>query len=308
MTSQVTSPGARWLPRLARAATTAGTACALVLSGALASPATATHDSRLIRFSQAGPSANASSIVSRTAAADRHNWPGHPGRRLVLYRVQRGDSATGLAVRFHAWTAELRAINHLGPTAQLLVGQRIRIPVVIAAERRAHPRPPHRARPHRKTGPTKQPGHRTKPPRPKPWRQADASREQVRRIIVRTARRHQVDPHLALAIAWQESGWQQRRRSSAGAIGAMQVLPGTGQWMSLYVDRPLNIYSLRDNVTAGVVLVKVLRGHTSHRGTIAAYYQGLGALQKRGVYPSTRTYLRNVLALERLLRRGWDPL
>jgi soluble lytic murein transglycosylase-like protein len=117
-----------------------------------------------------------------------------------------------------------------------------------------------------------------------------------------------VDPHLALAIAWQESGWQQRRRSSAGAIGAMQVLPSTGRWMTLYVDRRLNVYSLRDNVTAGVVLVKVLRNHTSRRGAVAAYYQGLGALQKRGVYPSTRTYLRNVLALERRLRRGWNPI
>jgi soluble lytic murein transglycosylase-like protein len=130
----------------------------------------------------------------------------------------------------------------------------------------------------------------------------------VRRLLVLTARRRGVDPHLALAIGWQESGWQQRRRSSAGAIGVMQVLPGTGRWMSLYVDRRLNVYSLRDNVTAGVMLVKVLRRHTSHRGTIAAYYQGLGAMQKRGVYPSTRRYLTSVLALERRLRRGWSPL
>jgi LysM repeat protein len=301
VTTQVTSPGATRLPRLARAVTAAGTAGLLVLSGALTSAAaTATPSTRV-------------SEAPRAATAGSHGWPGHPGRRLVNHRVQRGDTATGLAVRFHAWTAELLALNHLGPSSPLVVGRRIRIPVVVAATRRAHQHSTQHAARHPTRHPTKHPTrhpaqHRTKPARPKPWRQADASREQVRRVIVRTARRHHVDPHLALAIAWQESGWQQRRRSSAGAIGAMQVLPSTGRWMSLYVDRRLNIYGLRDNVTTGVVLVKVLRGHTSRRGTIAAYYQGLGALQKRGVYPSTRRYLRNVLALDRLLRRGWDPL
>ncbi len=301
MTTQATSPGAGRLSRLARAATAAGTAGVLVLGGALTTVASA------------APSARSGSELARTAGAGGHGWPGHPGRRIRLYRVQRGDTATGLAVRFHAWTAELRALNHLGPSAPLLVGQRIRIPVVVAAARRAHQHPAKHPAKHPTRHPTRHPvkhpaRHRPKPSRPKPWRQADASRQQVRRVIVRTARRHRVDPHLALAIAWQESGWQQRRRSSAGAIGAMQVLPSTGRWMSLYVDRRLNVYSLRDNVTTGVVLVKMLRGHTSRRGTIAAYYQGLGALQHRGVYPSTRRYLRNVLALDRLLRRGWDPL
>jgi LysM repeat protein len=315
--SRATPAGARRLPRLARSVLAAGTAGALVLAGLLTSPATAT------------PSARVGSGLSATVASHPHGWPGHPGRRIVVYRVKRGDSATGLAVRFHAWTAELLALNHLGPRSRLLVGERIRIPVVVAAARRAHPHRPHRVRHHRSRHPaahhtrhharhhtrhktrhpaTHSPGHRARPPRPKPWRQADVSRQQVRRVIVHTARRHRVDPHLALAISWQESGWQQRRRSSAGAIGAMQVLPSTARWMSLYVDRPLNVYGLPDNVTAGVVLIKVLRGHTSRRGTVAAYYQGLGALQKRGVYPSTRRYLRNVLALYRLLRRGWDPL
>ncbi|QWZ06339.1 LysM peptidoglycan-binding domain-containing protein [Nocardioides panacis] len=71
-------------------------------------------------------------------AADPHRWPGHPGRRLVGYTVRRGDTATGLAVRFHAWTRELRSLNHLGRHGRLYAGERIRIPVVVAAARRAH--------------------------------------------------------------------------------------------------------------------------------------------------------------------------
>jgi soluble lytic murein transglycosylase-like protein len=112
---------------------------------------------------------------------------------------------------------------------------------------------------------------------------------------------------VALAISWQESGWQQRRTSSTGAVGAMQIMPGTGRWMSSYVDRRLNIYSLRDNVTAGVVLFKVLRGQASWRGSIAAYYQGLGAVRSHGLYPSTRRYTRSVAHLYRRLQRGWRP-
>jgi soluble lytic murein transglycosylase-like protein len=126
-------------------------------------------------------------------------------------------------------------------------------------------------------------------------------------VIVRTARRHHVDPHLALAVAGQESGWQQHRISGAHAVGAMQVLHGTARWMSLYVGRRLNVYSLRDNVTAGVVLLRVLDREASYRGAIASYYQGLGSVRRHGMYPSTRAYTHDVVALHRRLRRGWNP-
>ena len=114
-------------------------------------------------------------------------------------------------------------------------------------------------------------------------------------------------PSLALAVAWQESGWRQRRVSAAGAVGVMQVLPATGRWMSLYVGRRLNVYGLGDNIEAGVVLVRLLRGETSLRRAVGAYYQGLGSVRRRGLYPSTRHYVRNVLALDRRLRHGWRP-
>jgi len=252
----------------------------------------------------------------RLASAHRPRWPGHPGRALVRYRVRPGDTASGLAVRFHAWTRELRAVNHLGRHPRLLVGERIKIPVVLAAVRKARAHRTHHHSAHRPAHhPVRRVTHRaphrggrhTAHPRPKPWRHADASRTTVRRYVVRSARRHGVEPNLALAISWQESGWQQRRISSAGAIGAMQVMPATGRWMSLTVGRKLNIYGLGDNVTAGVSLIDLLRGETSERRAVAAYYQGLGAVQRRGLYPSTKVYVRNVLALRHRLRHGWDP-
>ena len=287
----------RWLRRLTRTLTTAlcaTTAGAVLVTGAPVTPVAQTATTTVQARVRTASAARSVPVV----AARR--WPGHPGRRLLVHRVHRGDTATGLAVRFHAWTAELVALNHLGRHGALFVGERITIPVVVAAARR-HQHVPRHHRTHHRVHQV----HRIR--QHHPWRHADASRAEARRQIVRTARRCGVNPRLALAVAWQESGWQQRRRSSAGAIGAMQVMPGTGRWMSIYAGRRLHLYDLHDNVLAGVLLLRVLRSQTTWRRTVAGYYQGLGSVRHPGPYPSTRRYTRQVLATYRRLGRGWRP-
>ena len=140
------------------------------------------------------------------------------------------------------------------------------------------------------------------------WQHPDRDREKVRRVIAGAARHHDVDPQLALAIAWQESGWQMGVVSSAHAIGAMQVLPSTARWMEHYAGRRLRLHRLGDNATAGVLLLRVLSRHT-HRRThkIGAYYQGLGAVREHGLYAETRTYVRNVVAIKERLEDGRPP-
>ena len=69
-----------------------------------------------------------STVVVAPAHADHAQLP--DDRRLVPYVVRPGDTASSLAVRFHAWTAELVAYNHLGRDGTLRVGERIVIPVV----------------------------------------------------------------------------------------------------------------------------------------------------------------------------------
>jgi len=250
------------------------------------------------------------SVAPPTASADDRPLP--PGRKPTSYVVKPGDTATGLAVRFHAWTAELISHNHLGPSAMLRVGDRIEIPVVRAAvrkdrQRQAHPRK-HRAKKHT-TREHRARKHQARKHRPAERRHhADPSRAHVRRIIVATARRHGVNPTLALAISWQEAGWQMHHVSSANAIGAMQVLPTTGTWMSLYAGRPLHLRNTRDNVLAGVLLLDVLDSMTrTSRHQIAAYYQGLGSVREHGLYDETRHYLRNVRAIQHRLERGLSP-
>jgi hypothetical protein len=220
--------------------------------------------------------------VAAPARADHERLPA--GRTPVSYVVQPGDTASGLAVRFHAWTAEILAHNHLGGAGRLRVGQEIVIPVVRTS------------------------GSQDDDRASATWQHPDGDREKVRRVIAGAARRHDVDPHLALAVAWQESGWQMGVVSHARAIGAMQVLPSTGRWMEHYAGRPLDLRRLGDNAKAGVLLLRVLATHTERRAhKIGAYYQGLGAVRRHGLYDETRTYVRNVEAIKRRLEDGRPP-
>lgn len=225
-------------------------------------------------------------LTSQPAAADDGALP--PGRHIEHYTVRDGDTASGLAVRFRAWTAELISHNHLGSGAGMRVGQRLEIPVVTAAA--ASP-----------TGKT-----RSRAPEASP--SAGPSREAVRAEIVRAARFYGVNPRLALAVSWQEAGWQMHHVSSAGAIGAMQVLPTTGDWMEYYAGRSLDLRTLRDNAAAGVLLLGVLHDMTDNRtDQIAAYYQGVGAVREHGLYDESRGYVANVRAIKDRLDRGQPP-
>jgi soluble lytic murein transglycosylase-like protein len=230
-------------------------------------------------------------LTSAPAEARGRPWPGHPDRTLVGHVVRPGETATGLAVRFHAWTRELVALNRLGRDATLRVGERIRIPVVVSAARKHRVAAPAPAAP-------APPPSRAEQLRAQGWRHWRMTRDQVRQALAHEARRLGVPVKLALAVGWQESGWHQPLRSSAGALGVMQVLPGTGLWMSLYAGRPLDLRETHDNITAGVTLLRVLLDETrTTRRAVAAYYQGLGAVRRHGLYPDSRHYVRSVLAV-----------
>jgi LysM repeat protein len=196
------------------------------------------------------------------------------------YVVRPGDSLYAIAARFHVAPRTIVRANHLPRSLIVVLGQRLAIP------RRVHVRTtaPRRsvAGPHMFTG-------RSVPP---PWK--------VAAIIRATAGRWGVDHHLALAIAWQESGFNQRWVSATGAVGAMQVEPYTGNFVSTYlVHRHLDLYDAQDNATAGVALLAVLlrETHGNQRKAVAGYYQGLASVQSRGMFADTKAYVRNVLAL-----------
>jgi len=131
------------------------------------------------------------------------------------------------------------------------------------------------------------------------------SKARVRMLLVRTAKRIGVDPSLVLAVAYHESGFQQRVVSPVDAIGVMQVLPSTGRVLGNAYGRRLDLLRTEDNVLAGVLLLKQLVRATGRADlALAGYYQGLGSVHAHGMLPQTRTYIRNVTALRARFRRA----
>lgn len=124
------------------------------------------------------------------------------------------------------------------------------------------------------------------------------SKDEMKALVAQTARDMGVDPALALAVAYQESGFNHASVSPANAIGTMQVIPSSGDWASDLVGRELNLLDPRDNVTAGVAILRQLVKVAPDLPTaIAGYYQGLAGVQRNGMYPDTRRYVANVQTL-----------
>ncbi|HEX4977382.1 MAG TPA: transglycosylase SLT domain-containing protein [Nocardioides sp.] len=318
------TPVRRWLRRATAGTTTAGL-LALALPAVTATSGGETGPEPATTAPAARPPAAEAPAAQPPAARApglrpvAHHKP-HPNRTMKRYRVRPGDTPSGIAVRYHAWTAQLMRLNH---TRTLYVGDVIVIPVVTEAARACTRHRHHRTNVggHARHRPAARAGagrHRADA-RPRAaraphhvrharhWHHREASRSAVRAAIVRAAQRHGVSPSLALAVAWQEAGWQHDRVSPAGAIGAMQVLPGTGRWMSTMVGRRLNIKDLYDNVTAGVVLLRWLRDEARPRYAVAGYYQGLAGVRRHGMYRSTERYVDNVMALRKRIADGWNP-
>jgi soluble lytic murein transglycosylase-like protein len=123
------------------------------------------------------------------------------------------------------------------------------------------------------------------------------SREQMKSIVADTARRMGVDPSLALAFAYQESGFDQRAVSPANAIGTMQVIPTSGEWASDLVGRKLNLLDPYDNATAGVAIIRqLIRTSKDLDNAVAGYYQGQYSVSKYGMYDDTKAYVAAIKA------------
>lgn len=216
----------------------------------------------------------------------------------TTYTVRAGDTLGAIALRHHTSVAAIARASGISARALIHPGQKLRLP----------------ARATKATSSSAVPDTFNGVKYPRAVAQAAArnrttlarhsvpSRSETKAMIIRTARRHGVDTRLALAVAYQESGWNQRAVSPANAVGVMQVIPQAGQWASTLVGRRLDLLKAQDNITAGVVILRALGRSTDGTDeTVAAYYQGLGALQKHGMYSDTKVYVRAVLSLRRTM-------
>jgi LysM repeat protein len=239
---------------------------------------------------------------------------------LRVHVVRAGDTMWGIAQRYKVSLSALLSANHLSASSYIYVGQRITLPGA-PAQQSSSPAPAAKPAPKPAAKPTASSSPKPTPspaPQPTPAQTAAAlararavaaskaklaamtvpTRTETADLIRATATRHGVDPKLALAIGWLESGWYQRAVSPTNAVGVMQVMPDTGRWASQLAGRTLDLYDVRDNITAGVLVLRALQTLAdSEDQALAAYYQGLYSVRTKGLYTDTKAYVANVKAI-----------
>lgn len=109
---------------------------------------------------------------------------------------------------------------------------------------------------------------------------------QTAQMIKEEAKRQGVPEHFALAVAYVESGINPNTRNSwAGAIGVLQVMPGTARQF----DPTLTKEQMRDpriNIPLGIAYLKLALNKTGNNlhSTAAKYEAGLYSRRTRSVY------------------------
>ena len=123
----------------------------------------------------------------------------------------------------------------------------------------------------------------------------------LRSTFIRFSRLVGVPSDLAMALAWQESGWQRNKVSSTRAVGVMQLMPDTVDFVctQLLGIKPLDPRDPIANIRMGTRFVRYLldaNGGNVDRA-LASYYQGLRSVREHGMLDETRQFVANVKAL-----------
>ena len=121
------------------------------------------------------------------------------------------------------------------------------------------------------------------------------SAAEVKPIIDREATRHNLDARLVQAVVEAESAYSPCAVSPVGAMGLMQLMPGTAE--SLQVSDP---YDPNQNITAGTQYLKQMleRYGGDVSKALAAYNAGPGRVDAAGGIPSipeTQEYVRKIM-------------
>ncbi|MBD1541665.1 LysM peptidoglycan-binding domain-containing protein [Arthrobacter sp. IA7] len=213
------------------------------------------------------------------------------------YVIKSGDTLSGIAARHGVKLAAILSANRLKVTSVIYPGQKLAIPGKTGSVQPASSVTP--LVPSSFLGYTYPAAVVSSANKNKALLNASPvpSLAQMQSIVADTARRMGVDPALAQAFAYQESGFNQRAVSPANAIGTMQVIPSSGEWASDLVGRKLNLLDPYDNATAGVAIIRqLIRTSKNLDYAIAGYYQGQYSVNKHGMYTDTKHYVAAIKA------------
>jgi hypothetical protein len=187
------------------------------------------------------------------------------GRRHV---VRSGETLSSIAARAGTTVAALARRNNLDPSRFLLIGTRLIVPRGSGSASPSVSDP-------------------------------SASRAAVEASLSRWAGHYGVSLDLVRALAWQESGFQNDVRSSAGAVGPLQVIPATRAFVEQVLIGQRVPRTMDGNVRLGVAYLHHLlhRFGMDARLALGAYYSGPAAVLSRGFSRPTQHFVANVLAL-----------
>jgi N-acetylmuramoyl-L-alanine amidase len=201
----------------------------------------------------------------RTQTGHHRHRAGHGGHRIT---VQWGDTLSAIAARYGTTLTHLAEMNGRSPYGVLLAGSSLRVPGHAGVG--SHPRV-----------------------------MMSSAGFSAPRSIDRWSAHYGVNPHLARAVAWMESGYHTGAVSSVGAWGVMQVMPQTWRFVEGLIGHPV-ARTADGNVRIGVAYLHHLLNEFggSERLALAAYYQGPGGVHRYGVLPVSEIYIADVLALK----------
>jgi LysM repeat protein len=183
------------------------------------------------------------------------------------YVVKPGDSLTAIAHRHGTTLAKLAHLNGLDPAKPLLIGVRLRLPAAV---------------------------------RTVPTAASATNASSVRDSLDRWAAHFGVDPSLARALAWMESGYNNSVVSSVGAQGIMQLLPTTWDYVEQVLIGHAVAHDADGNVHVGMAYLSHLLtafGGDEHLA-LAGWYQGERSVKATGPYKVSKAFVADVLALK----------
>ena len=187
----------------------------------------------------------------------------------VPYTIRVGDWLSLIAQRYDTTVEELARVNTLTNTDLIHVGQVILVP-------------------------TSGDGRETEEESPR-------AGMTVEQRLDYWANYYNVPPEMLKALTWWESGWNNNAISSVGAIGIGQLLPSTVDFVAdVLIGANLNPHVVDDNIRMTTRFVRYLLDETGNdrRFSLAAYYQGLYAVRKYGIYKVSIPYVNGILALQ----------
>ena len=124
--------------------------------------------------------------------------------------------------------------------------------------------------------------------------------KQIARPLVEEADNKNVDPALVVAVLIVESGGKATARSSVGARGLMQVMPG---WVGTWRNCGRDLYDIKDNLCNGTsILAWYIQQHGTEREALLGYN---GCVRGTNT-PNCHTYPDKIWRLREQIRRDLD--